>query len=967
MHLKGGISLGIAILIFFTANNMRAAEDFEKLIGPKPSPERQYFDCSNSSLWSNAYKDRGQVGLSREGGMTAFHWKGWDTEIAQLITSGERLPLKRGYNDSVRVVWEIKIDAAEYGGFINPTLVIYDASGKQVSSIGVGEQNQPTGPDGWRTVGLTWKPGEKDASAALALNFTGNAVKARIKSVYIEPAQPKPGRGWNTQERGKFRVPDVSYEVDKEVPKEDTVKITPEEIDKLLAKREKAIPKLEQYENRVQLTVNNKNVPPAVYLSSAAGLQSSYFGDMAEVGFPVAAFLVKAGPKSDTPGAPGNIWLGKGKYDFEPIREGIRYILARAPNTYIMLELIVNVYNDWGIEHPGDIHTNSKGEKGICGWSRVTRYGGPPPGPNEFWEASNFSAQFREDGSQMLKDLGKWLESIPEGKVVIGAYLNGSADGQWLFSNEWEFADYSEGTLKAFRAYLKEKYKDNEALNKAWQTTVKLFGKDVPTSKPVTLETAEIPSFGLRTRQKGRNALMSFNGKEAQAADYNDFLSVANTRRQIAFSRGLKEGTNNRLLAGSYWPTSPCAYPLCHGNFKEMLASPYVDFISPGGTLDALFRGKLTIDEYDLRNLKSGIEGWINYDEPYIAKSQGEFKRQALAHFCRSFAEGGGFHLMDMWGGWYWRPETQQIIKEALAISQYIKNPPSLGDDYVGVFVDEDAANHLSQLGRYYLYSSVEVPSFGALANCGLPVRFFLMSDALNPNLETPRVSIFLNPLTMTLEQGEAIKKKFQRDGRVVVYMLAPGLAAPGDAANPEKITGLKVVEDEQTINKPLFVKTSDDPLLSGIRPGTILCHWNEHMQWYANYTAQPDKDCRVLAYYAKTDIPGMLAKRNPGWTEVWIGSTGALTPTLVRNFAREAGMTPILENDNELMIGAGFLAVMRKTDGGPQKVNLPKNYVIEKCVTGHTYQVKNGILTFDLDWKGDAFGDIAIFSVKGK
>jgi hypothetical protein len=98
----------------------------------------------------------------------------------------------------------------------------------------------------------------------------------------------------------------------------------------------------------------------------------------------------------------------------------------------------------------------------------------------------------------------------------------------------------------------------------------------------------------------------------------------------------------------------------------------------------------------------------------------------------------------------------------------------------------------------------------------------------------------------------------------------------------------------------------------------------------------------------------------------VWIGAPGCISPALIRNFAREAGMTPLMDNGSEIIVGAGLLGVVATPAGGPQKVVLPQNYVIEKCITGQKYEVKDGVLTFDLG-PGDVFGDVAIFSVKGK
>jgi hypothetical protein len=145
----------------------------------------------------------------------------------------------------------------------------------------------------------------------------------------------------------------------------------------------------------------------------------------------------------------------------------------------------------------------------------------------------------------------------------------------------------------------------------------------------------------------------------------------------------------------------------------------------------------------------------------------------------------------------------------------------------------------------------------------GLPAKFHLQQEALNPDLRVPKVSIFINPLTIDVKQAQAIRKKFCGEGRVVVFMLAPGLAAPGDGSNPEKITGFKIQLDQRTINKPLIVGDPNrDRLLQGIRKGSLLCHWNEHMQWYANVSARLGGPGKVLACYAGTQIPGMLVDR---------------------------------------------------------------------------------------------------------
>jgi hypothetical protein len=737
------------------------------------------------------------------------------------------------------------------------------------------------------------------------------------------------------------------------------------QVTELLKTRKQAIPKLERGIDRVKLTINGKEEPFVIHMSPL-NYVGAYYQDMAKAGFKIATLEVRTGPCGDAGASPHNIWLGKDKYDFTSLKKAIRKVLTYVPDTYIMLFVQVNVYNQWGVEHPGDIQVNDKGQKGIADWSRITRFGGAPPSGREFWEASNFSEQFRQDGAEVLKALGKWLNSVPEGKVVIGAYINGGADGQWLYSYEPQFSDYSPGALKAFRKYLKEKYKTDAALSKAW-------------GKKTTFATAGFPPFKDRCRQfgpnpnVGRSPLMEHNNAKSQASDYNSFLSVANTRRQIAFAKGLKEGSNGRLLCGGYWPTLPAAYPLSHCDFTELLNCPDINFVSRGGLMGAVFHGKTTAGEFDLRNAKSGLDAWLDYDHPFIAKSQGDFRRQVLEGFCRELTSGGGFHLWDMWGGWFWHPQTMKIIKEGLEMTKYLKDAPPMEDNYVGVFIDDNAANYLCHLGRCYNIAAVQNTAqkmgwgwSSAWERAGVPVRFFTQEDALNPDLKLPKVAIFLNPLTMTLEQGAKIRKRFQKDKRVVVYMLSPGLAAPGTPENPAKITGFKIKEDAITCGRPLVIAAhAKDPLLKGIRPESQLGLWLDasQMAWYSNTSAAKNSSGKVLAHYSGTDLPGMLVDRKKDYTKIWIGAAGCVSPRLIRNFCREAGMTPIASNGSAVMIGAGLLGVVGTPAGGPQVITLPEKYKIEKCITGHKYTVKGRELNFTLG-TGDIYGDVAIFSV---
>jgi hypothetical protein len=190
-------------------------------------------------------------------------------------------------------------------------------------------------------------------------------------------------------------------------------------------------------------------------------------------------------------------------------------------------------------------------------------------------------------------------------------------------------------------------------------------------------------------------------------------------------------------------------------------------------------------------------------------------------------------------------------------------------------------------------------------------------------------------------------------------------LAAAGTSSNPSTITGFNITEEASTRNKPLVIKAGvSDNLLTGIRAGSSLCYWREESGYYNNFVSS-SANGKVLGVYGDSSSAGLMVERRTSpanHTVVWIGFPGALSPQFIRNLAKEAGMTPMLESDNEILIGSGLLGIIGIA-GGTQTVHLPANYKIEKCLSGHDYTVENGILTFDLGY-GDYYGDVAVFSI---
>ncbi len=957
---------------FLAGSVANAGEYSEERIALPGIAVSEYWNCSDPGLWYCPDPDRPRAAITRRDDGIGLAYAGntvWTRAGYRysLTATREALPLQRGPAGEVRVNLDIAVRELEFHAEIMPVLLFSDASGRALGRMDFYpfdfQQycNTVTAPGHYRRLSRTFAPPSEAATVALGFEQRGNRSDLLLHMASLEPAPDK--RTAVVPKAG--RVPAVQYWRSDEQPTPDVELVTDAEVDELLRQRPTAVPKLERRNDRMMLTVNGEELPFAVSFSPASGLDRAYVQNMERAGFRLHTIRLRTGPYADSPGAPSGIWRGPDEYDFRAVAMEIRKFLRRVPDGYLLLDLNINVPNAWGERYPDDIHVNAQGEKGVANGCRVIRYGGAPPSGPEYYEASNHSERFREDGRRLLEALGRYLNAVPEGKVVIGAYLNGSADGQWLFSNEAEFADYSPAAMAHFRRFLREKYGSREALRQAW-------------GGEVDFDTVAFPGRAERGRMAGdpdlpRFPLLSIPGTEARCSDFNEFLSVSNNRRQIAFAEGLKRGSDGRLLTGMYWPTLPASYPLSHNRHREILETPAIDFIARGGMLGAVFHDKIPVAELDLRNLLSGLDIWVDYDHPFHAKSQAEFRRQTLASVAHQLAAGGGFHYWDMWGGWAWHPETLTILREAVALTAAVHDQPALGEDYVGVFIDDRTPDYLMTLGQYWNAAAVEQTTRGMGANgvamwskTGLPVRFLVLEDAWNPVVPPPRVAIFLNPLTLTATESRQIRERLERDGRTVVYLTAPGVAAPGGEANPELVTGFALYSAPETVNRGIEILPVADPLLEGLRPGMVLGLYSSDMlmDWTTSWAARPDSPGTVLARYPGTDLAGMLVARDGAATRVWIGAPGALSPRLVRNFARAAGLEPLSESDGELIYGAGMLGLAAPPAGGSQELRIPTGMRVTGSLSGHVYTIRDRMLRFDAV-PADIYGDVALFALE--
>ncbi len=517
-----------------------------------------------------------------------------------------------------------------------------------------------------------------DVPAYLTLSFYGNPQTIILDDVFcrsekiIRQSRPEP----SPEPRAYDRV----------------------EVDASLAAMAPVRPQLERRGNRVELVLDGKVMPPAIYRRGPHYPHWSRYAAFRDAGIDLCMFFAFFNKPSPTHQMNvGNLWLGKGRYDFAKVAEELRVLHRINPRARVIVALGIEPYDGWDRDFPDAVFTNANGEKGY-GFTTAKEvfYGESVEAmkkqrENEecFAVPSNYSTEFRQEVSRAVGAFAEFLETDPAGKIVGGIHLVGGADGQF-FPYDRDVTrgeDHSPAAQRAWSAYLREKYRDDlAALREAWGDPQAAFAAP---GVPGNAERGH-DNLGRQPTQRGR--------------DYVLFVSQALTDLRLAMFQAIKDKSRGRLLAGCYYP------PGTTGNYdvERLLDSPDVDFLidiqraSPAGSY--LLRNKLYIGELDIRvpDVMAPIGNYL-FDErlfEYVVRfSQAECVQR----------EGGMFHLFDIGEAYYSNPKyprffgkVQQEILACLDSRQVLA--PSLG-----IFCDYRrlagcsfrSASHLDQITKH--------------------------------------------------------------------------------------------------------------------------------------------------------------------------------------------------------------------------------------------------------------------------
>ena len=327
-------------------------------------------------------------------------------------------------------------------------------------------------------------------------------------------------------------------------------------------------------------------------------------------------------------------------------------------------------------------------------------------------------------------------------------------------------------------------------------------------------------------------------------------------------------------------------------------------------------------------------------------------------------AWGGMFHVYPLGGKiWYGTPEAVDAWRKALTVAAAAPGETP-GEDAIAWVNDDRYCDFfpISPEG-HYLASGWNRNICAALWSSQVRFDAYLPQDLFHPDFNAPRILLMGNAMTLSPETISRIRKRFLKEGRIIVWTGAPGSLSGAPLADISRAVGFALSRPPEIADKSVIVSPErKPPLLAGVSGFLFAPPLHGEVLHFANTAAAAGPGVEVLGYFQGTRHPGMVMRKTKEGTEIFIGQQGALTPRLLRNIAKAAGIRPVTEG-NDLMIRGGGLIVLGASAGnGVRRVFFPAGVEGLTCLTDQKI-AKRGKDFIDIELK---YGECAVFRHKG-
>ncbi len=539
------------------------------------------------------------------------------------------------------------------------------------------------------------------------------------------------------------------------------------------------------------------------------------------------------------------------------------------------------------------------------------------------------SPQYRQDAARQLTALVEHLES-EFGDHIAGYHPCGQNTGEWFYESSWEapISGYAPADIAAWRQWLKQRYRTDAALQRAWSSTT-------------TFDSAPVPSPAARHGSPAgifRDPLA-----ERPLIDFAEFQQRAMADCVCTLAHAVRVASQGRKLVLFFYgygfefgalPNGPAVSG--HYALRRVLDCPDIDVLcSPisyfdrglGGTAPAMSAAesvalahKMWLNEDDTHTyLASGNPPGAQAHVTTVAGTNRELLRSLAQAACRHF----GTWWMDLGAtGWFNDPRLWLQMARMNSVDQAFLTQPVPFRPEVAAVLDERSMCWLAADGARVTRPGI-YEARAALGRMGAPYGQYLLDDVLAGRVRA-KLFVFLNAWNLSAEQRTRLAKATR--GATCLWSYASGYF-DGDRSSFQAMRQLTGFTFKSAEAQPAWAT----PTAAGRRL-SLQQAFGVHDQIRPLLAVAADDDDEVLATYPDGATAVALRRGREG-VSLFVG-VPRITSELLRLAAREARVHLFAQTDCSVYANGPFLA-LHATEAGPVEVDTGKAGVITDAFTG--------------------------------
>ncbi len=501
------------------------------------------------------------------------------------------------------------------------------------------------------------------------------------------------------------------------------------------------------------------------------------------------------------------VWTAPDRFDYSYQERYWKELLERCPEAKLSLMVYVGSPPWWDEAHPGELQQYADGRtvhEPFLATDRRT----VPSLASEVW---------LRDALSCLERFLAWLESSGWAERIWGILLSYGITWEWGILGSDDFADYSAPMQRRFRQWLRDFYKNDAALRKAWGDPRASF------------ENASIPAPAARLRSDGDFRVFP---RDRAAYDFQRCLSDVNLDCLFMLARKFRVIAGERYLLGTYYGYTLTArehselmgkfgsggFQGGHHGLARFLDSGLFDFISsPWAYGNRSLEDGLLIQHYPLRSAQAhGLQGMDDNDlltfcqvpKPlHLSVGHTKTLEDSIFHqrlaLSQALCRKTGYWYSEL-GGWFSQTSRGNFSDPALLAEIGCLNKifetysgtlpgnqgPGKSAAQIALIVDEAAVDALGLKSKLFLSEVYDrLPAWGW---CGAAFDVWLATDVTAARMKPYRLVYLFAPY-LDDELRKKLRRALGRDGRTVWWAPYSGWLTDkgGDNSAFARLTGI--------------------------------------------------------------------------------------------------------------------------------------------------------------------------------